>query len=56
MPNVLLTPHVAGLTVEAQEKVIESVAADVARVLEGNAAINYVNFPMPRLGAPNAGS
>lgn len=50
MDNVILTPHVAGLTVEAQEKVIDSVAADVARVLEGQAAINYVNFPVPKTG------
>lgn len=50
MENVILTPHVAGLTVEAQEKVIESVAADVARVLMGQGAVNYVNFPVPNTG------
>lgn len=50
MKNVILTPHVAGFTVEAQEKVIESVASDVARVLGGQAAINYVNFPVPNTG------
>ena len=53
MNNVVLTPHVAGLTVEAQEKVIESVAADVARVLGGQAAVNYVNFPVPNTGVRN---
>jgi D-3-phosphoglycerate dehydrogenase len=51
MNNVILTPHVAGLTVEAQEKVIDSVAADIARVLHGEAAVNYVNFPVPNIGA-----
>ncbi len=51
MDNVILTPHVAGLTIEAQEKVIESVAADVARVLGGQPAVNYVNFPVPNKGA-----
>ncbi len=50
MDNVILTPHVAGLTIEAQEKVIDSVAADVARVLAGQAAMNYVNFPVPKTG------
>ena len=51
MNNVILTPHVAGLTIEAQEKVIDSVAADIARVLRGEAAVNYVNFPVPNTGA-----
>ncbi len=51
MGNVVLTPHVAGLTVEAQEKVVETVANDVDRVLQGLAALNYVNFPLPRVGA-----
>ena len=50
MNNVILTPHVAGLTIEAQEKVIDSVAADFARVLRGEAAVNYVNFPIPNTG------
>jgi D-3-phosphoglycerate dehydrogenase len=50
MNNVILTPHVAGLTIEAQEKVIDSVAADIARVLRGEAAVNYVNFPIPNTG------
>lgn len=50
MDNVILTPHVAGLTTEAQEKVIESVAADVTRVLGGQSAVNYVNFPLPNKG------
>ena len=53
MDNVLLTPHVAGLTVEAQKKVVDTVAADVARVLGGGAAVNYVNFPVPRTGEKN---
>lgn len=50
MGNVILTPHIAGLTIEAQEKVIGSVAADVTRVLSGQAAVNYVNFPVPKTG------
>ncbi len=49
MENVILTPHIAGLTVEAQEKVIDSVAGDVSRVLQGLPAVNYVNFPLPMI-------
>lgn len=37
LPNVILTPHVAGLTREALERVDTSVAADVVRVLQGEA-------------------
>jgi len=43
--NVLLTPHVAGFTHEAIERVAESVASDVVRVLGGGEAIHYANFP-----------
>ncbi len=46
--NVILTPHTAGLTYEAQEKVVGAVAEDVDRVLNGLPALRYVNFPMPR--------
>jgi len=46
--NVILTPHTAGLTYEAQEKVIEAVAEDVDRVLKGLPALRYVNFPLPK--------
>jgi D-3-phosphoglycerate dehydrogenase len=46
--NVILTPHTAGLTYEAQEKVIEAIAEDVDRVLSGQPALRYVNFPLPR--------
>lgn len=35
LPNVILTPHVAGLTQEAQRRVACQVAADVLRVLRG---------------------
>lgn len=45
LPNVILTPHVAGLTVEAQRRVAETVAADVLRVLAGR---------RPRFPAPDA--
>jgi D-3-phosphoglycerate dehydrogenase len=46
--QVVLTPHTAGLTHEAQEKVVDAVAEDVDRVLSGNPALRYVNFPLPK--------
>lgn len=46
--NVILTPHTAGLTYEAQEKVIGAIAEDVDRVLSGKPALRFVNFPSPR--------
>lgn len=35
LPNVLLTPHIGGLTDEAQDKICTAVAEDVLRVLRG---------------------
>ncbi len=48
MENVILTPHTAGLTYEAQEKVVSAVAEDVDRVLTGRPALRFVNFPLPQ--------
>lgn len=48
LDNVILTPHTAGLTYEAQEKVVDAVAEDVDRVLSGQAALRYVNFGLPK--------
>jgi D-3-phosphoglycerate dehydrogenase len=48
LENVILTPHTAGLTYEAQEKVVEAVAEDVDRVLSGRPALRFVNLAMPR--------
>ncbi len=48
LDNVILTPHTAGLTHEAQEKVVQAIAEDVDRVLSGRPALRYVNFSMPR--------
>jgi phosphoglycerate dehydrogenase-like enzyme len=48
LENVILTPHTAGLTYEAQEKVVAAVAEDVDRVLSGQPALRFVNFGNPR--------
>jgi D-3-phosphoglycerate dehydrogenase / 2-oxoglutarate reductase len=48
LPNVILTPHVAAFTLEAQDRVTRAVCEDVARVLEGKPAINAVRSPLPR--------
>lgn len=48
LENVILTPHTAGLTYEAQEKVVAAVAEDVDRVLSGLPALRYVNFGKPK--------
>ena len=47
LSNALLTPHVAAFTVEAQEKVQESLSEDVDRVLSGLPALRFANFPKP---------
>jgi D-3-phosphoglycerate dehydrogenase / 2-oxoglutarate reductase len=43
LPNVILMPHVAAFTHEAQDRVTRAICEDVARVLEGKPAINAVN-------------
>jgi D-3-phosphoglycerate dehydrogenase len=48
LENVILTPHTAGLTYEAQEKVVAAVAEDVDRVLSGLPALRFVNFGSPK--------
>ena len=50
MPNVILLPHVAAFTVEGQARVVTSICRDVAAVLRGGAAKNFVNFPRPKRG------
>jgi D-3-phosphoglycerate dehydrogenase len=43
LSNVILTPHIAAFTHEAQHRVARAVCEDVARVLEGKRAHNAVN-------------
>jgi D-3-phosphoglycerate dehydrogenase len=48
MENVILTPHIAAFTREAQDRVVTAVCRDVSLVLKGRNAVNFVNFPRPR--------
>lgn len=48
MDNVILTPHIAAFTREAQDRVVNAVCSDVERVLDGGAARNFANFAQPR--------
>jgi D-3-phosphoglycerate dehydrogenase len=48
MENVILTPHIAAFTREAQDRVVAAVCQDVTAVLEGRPAKNFANFPQSR--------
>jgi len=48
MANVVLTPHIAAFTHEAQAAVVRDVVADVEAVLTGRPAKYPANFPTPR--------
>jgi D-3-phosphoglycerate dehydrogenase/(S)-sulfolactate dehydrogenase len=41
-PNVIFTPHVAGITAESQQRIMSILAADIAAVLGGGAASHAV--------------
>jgi D-3-phosphoglycerate dehydrogenase / 2-oxoglutarate reductase len=43
LPNLILTPHVAAFTSEAQDRVTRAICDDVRRVLDGKPAQNPVN-------------
>jgi len=43
LPNLILTPHIAAFTHEAQNRVMNAICDDVTRVLEGKSAQNAVN-------------
>lgn len=42
LPNVLLMPHMAALTLEAQDRVTRAICDDVSRVLDGKPPMNAV--------------
>ncbi len=48
MANVILIPHIAAFTDEAQHRVVAAVCRDVEAVLRGGQARHFVNFPAPR--------
>ena len=48
MDNVILAPHIGAATAEAQTRTFETVAADIDRLLRGEAAVNFVNFARPK--------
>ncbi len=52
LENVILMPHIAAFTREAQDRVLAAVCQDVAAVLAGGAARNFVNFAKPRTNSP----
>lgn len=54
LANVILMPHVAAFTAEGQGRVVSSICRDVAAVLRGEPARNYVNFATPRAPATAA--
>jgi D-3-phosphoglycerate dehydrogenase len=45
MDNVIVAPHIAAFTVEAQSRTYEAVAADIDRLLSGHPPANPVNKP-----------
>ncbi len=53
LPNVVLLPHIAAFTREAQDRVTSAICEDVARVLDGKPAVNAVKrtTPMPRVAS-----
>jgi D-3-phosphoglycerate dehydrogenase len=52
MENVVLTPHIGAFTREGQHRVTVAVCRDVASVLVGRPAQNYVNFAKPKRQPP----
>lgn len=48
LTNVILTPHIAAFTDEAQSRVVDAVCRDVQAVLKGASSTDYFNFSKPR--------
>jgi D-3-phosphoglycerate dehydrogenase len=48
MEQVILTPHIASFTNEAQARTFEAVCADLDRALSGQPVENFVNFALPK--------
>jgi len=43
LENVILTPHIAGTTMEVRERVVKMAVANMVRVLQGEEPLNVVN-------------
>ncbi|GAA2082302.1 NAD(P)-dependent oxidoreductase [Actinomadura alba] len=54
--NVLLSPHVAGATGQAQLNILSQVAANIAAAINGDPVINVVNEVAPRVHRRSGGS
>ena len=55
MPNVILTPHIAAFTQEAQDRVTRVVCEDLARLLGGKPALNAATpYRLPHNGGSNS--
>lgn len=53
VPNVILTPHVGGSTLEAQEAIGREVATSLVKYVELGASAGSVNFPHVELAPSN---
>jgi D-3-phosphoglycerate dehydrogenase / 2-oxoglutarate reductase len=49
LPNVILSPHIGGSTVEAQERIGEEVAAKLIEYSDAGSTLGAVNFPQVQL-------
>jgi D-3-phosphoglycerate dehydrogenase / 2-oxoglutarate reductase len=49
MPNVILTPHIGGSTMEAQEAIGREVGTSIIKLVNGGATTGAVNFPQIEL-------
>jgi D-3-phosphoglycerate dehydrogenase len=49
LPNVILTPHVGGSTIEAQEAIGREVGTSLVKLVNGGATTRAVNFPQIEL-------